>query len=476
MNNNSRDLFCKDEIHDECGIVGMVHTEACQQFILTALHALQHRGQESAGVAVSDGEQLKCYKTMGLVASLARKLQPFGGFQGNIGIGHTRYSTTGTSNLLNSQPILINYKDGQLAAAHNGNIINADALRREMENNGSIFQSTNDSEVVLHLIARSRMKTLPARIVDALNQVKGAYSMLFLDNRMIVAARDPFGIRPLCLGKLNNSYVVASETCAFDIIGAEYVREIKPGEVLMIEGGRLESCYLKGRGHNAHCVFEFIYFSRPDSRIFGHNVDKIRRAFGKALAKEHPARADIVISVPDSSNTAALGFSQASGIPFEIGLIRNHYVGRTFINPVQQDRESKVKVKFNPVRGVLKGQRVVVVEDSIVRGTTLRQLVALIRNAGAKEIHIRVSSPQIKFPCYYGMDFPSKEELIANNKSNEQTRKFLGVDSLGHLSIDAMYSCLEGEGADYCYGCFSGKYALSSKFKTHKDILERKTR
>lgn len=451
----------------------MVHNEPCQQIILTALHALQHRGQESAGVAVSDGSQIKCYKSMGLVSNLARKLQPFGGFQGHIGIGHTRYSTTGTSNLLNSQPILIDYKCGQLAAAHNGNIINADKLRRNMENQGSIFQSTNDSEVVLHLIARSKMKTLPAMIVDALNQVQGAYSMLFINNEMLVAARDIFGIRPLCLGKLENSYVVASETCAFDIIGAEYVREIKPGEVLIIEKGRLYSMQLKGRTKPSHCVFEFIYFSRPDSRIFGHNVDKIRRAFGRALAKEFPAEADIVISVPDSSNTAALGFAQASGIPFEIGLIRNHYVGRTFISPVQKDRESKVKLKFNPVRGVLKGRRVVVVEDSIVRGTTLKQLVSLIRNAGAKEIHIRVSSPQIKWPCFYGMDFPSKEELIANNKSNEQTRRYLGVDSLGHLSIEGLMSCLEGEGEDYCYGCFSGNYALSNKLTTNKNIFER---
>jgi amidophosphoribosyltransferase len=342
-----------------------------------------------------------------------------------------------------------------------------------MEDKGSIFQSTNDSEVFLHLIARSNKKKLADAILDTLRQVKGAFSLVFLSDTHLIAARDPHGVRPLCLGKLGGAYIVASETCAFDILGASYIRDIEPGEVLFIGPDGLRSVTYAREKKKAHCIFEFIYFSRPDSRIFNHSVDRVRRALGHQLAKEHPAKADIVISVPDSSNTAALGYAEASNIRFEIGLIRNHYVGRTFISPVQGDRESKVKLKFNPVKGVLRDRRVVLVEDSIVRGTTLKQLVSLIYAAGAREVHVRVSSPPIQHPCFYGMDFPSHDELIASSRTVEQTRRFLGVDSLGHLSIAGLRKCAGDECDHYCYACFSGKYPLGN-LKSGKLIFEKK--
>lgn len=470
-------FFDDDKIHEECGIVGVFNGETAVHLTSLGLHALQHRGQESAGIAVSNGTHIRSYRSLGLVSNMARKLERFEELKGHICIGHTRYSTTGTTNLINSQPILIDYKKGQLAVAHNGNLVNAGELRAAMEKQGSIFQSTNDSEVFLHLIARSKKPALQDMIVECLKKVRGAFSLVFLSEKELFAARDPHGVRPLCLGVLDDrTHIVASETCALDIVGAKYVRDIEPGELICITRDKIKSVRFSEPKKKASCVFEFIYFSRPDSRIFNHSVDRLRRAFGRELAKEHPADADIVISVPDSSNTAALGYAAASGIPFEIGLIRNHYVGRTFISPAQGDREAKVKLKFNPVRGVLKDRKVVIVEDSIVRGTTLRQLVSLIRNAGAREIHIRVSSPPIRFPCYYGMDFPSFEELIANNKSVEETRRFLQVDSLGHLSIAGLRKCMQDESEDYCYACFSGKYPLGSHFKTRKNIFEKKTR
>jgi len=461
-----------DKFHEECGIVGVYGSKESVHLSTLGLHALQHRGQESAGLAVSNGSLIKCYKTQGLVANMARKLSRIEGFAGNIAIGHTRYSTTGTSNLLNSQPILIDYKGGQLAVAHNGNLINAIQLRHDMEKAGSIFQSTNDSEVFLHLIARSKKHTLPETILDALKKVRGAFSLVFLSKKHLIVARDPYGVRPLCIGRLKDTWVAASETCALDIIGAKYERDVEPGEMLVFGPEGMKSVIYSKQKTRAHCIFEFIYFSRPDSRIFKHSVDRIRRALGRELAREHPVEADIVISVPDSSNTAALGFAQASGIPFEIGLIRNHYVGRTFISPVQGDRDAKVKLKFNPVKGVLRDRRVVVVEDSIVRGTTLKQLVSLIFSAGAKEVHIRVSSPPILHPCFYGMDFPSHDELIANCKSVDQTRRFLGVDSLGHLSLQGLRKCTGDDCDHYCNACFSGKYPLGN-MTTSKHILER---
>ena len=475
MNNNI--IRNVSGIKEECGIIGICGSPNSVDMAALGLHSLQHRGQESAGIAVSDGTTIHSVKKLGLVSELTLHIRSrIKDFAGSSAIGHTRYSTTGKTNIKNSQPILIDYRMGQLAIAHNGNLTNAMELRRDMEAKGSIFQSTNDSEVFLHLMARSRKKTVVDMAIDALKKVRGAYSLLLLTENMLMAVRDPMGIRPLCLGKKDDSYIVASETCAFDILGAEYIREIEPGELLILEEGMIpRSRHLsKKKGKTAHCVFEYIYFSRPDSRIFGQNVDKVRRGLGRKLAEESPVEADIVIPVPDSSNTAALGYAHASGIPFEIGLIRNHYIGRTFIAPVQEDREARVKIKFNIVRGVLKGKRVIVVEDSIVRGTTLAQLVKLIKRGKPKEIHIRVSSPPVKFPCYFGMDFPTKKELIANRMSVESIRQFLDVDSIAYLSVNGLKECVGDKANNFCMGCFSGKYPGNSKQVTDKRIFEKR--
>lgn len=463
-----------DKWHEECGVVGAFGSPAVDTAML-ALHAVQHRGQESAGIAVSDGRLIRSHRELGLVSDLAEKIRGVADFSGSIAIGHTRYSTTGFSNIKNSQPILIDYKKGQLAVAHNGNLTNAAELRAWMENKGHIFQSTNDSEIILHLVARSQKEKVSEMVCDSLRRLEGAFSLVILTERQLMAARDPLGVRPLCLGRKGEMVIVASETCALDIVGAEYVRDIEPGELLIIDGPfKMRSVRFAPVRRTAHCVFEYIYFSRPDSRIFGHNVDKVRRALGRKLAEESPVEADIVIPVPDSSNTAALGYAQASGIPFEIGLIRNHYVGRTFISPMQQDRDARVKIKFNTVRGVLKDKRVVVVEDSIVRGTTLRQLVKLIRSAGPKEIHLRVSSPPVKHPCYHGMDFPTPSELIANRMSVQQTCDYLGADSLAHLSLKGLRECSNDERKGFCYACFSGQYPGRHRPACDKQVFERK--
>ncbi len=465
--------FLDDKLHEECGIVGAFGAPAVDTAML-ALHAVQHRGQESSGMAVSDGRLIRSHRELGLVSKLAQTVRTIPDFAGHMAIGHTRYSTTGSSNIKNSQPILVDYKKGQLAVAHNGNITNAAALRACMEQKGQIFQSTNDSEIILHLVARSKKPKVSEMVCDALSRLEGAFSVVVLTERHLMAARDPLGVRPLCLGRKGEMVIIASETCALDIVGAEYVRDIEPGELLVIEAPfKMRSLRFAPVRKTAQCIFEYIYFSRPDSRIFGHNVDKVRRALGRKLAEENPVDADIVIPVPDSSNTAALGYSQASGIPFEIGLIRNHYVGRTFISPVQQERDARVKIKFNIVRGVLKDKRVVVVEDSIVRGTTLRQLVKLIRTANPKEIHLRVSSPPVKHPCFHGMDFPSPQELIANRMSVQQTCEYLGADSLAHLSLKGLRACAGEDGDGFCYACFSGQYPGRCKETGGKAVFER---
>lgn len=464
-----------DEWHEECGVVGVFNGAQSLDIACMALHALQHRGQESCGVAVANGVRVRHYRKMGLVTDLVRKVHSIQNFEGHIVIGHNRYSTTGNTNLVNAQPILIDYKKGQLAIAHNGNLINAMQMRRKMEDSGSIFQSTSDSEAILHLVARSIQDTVPAMILDSLRQVKGAYSVLFCTEDTLIAARDPLGVRPMCLGKLpDGGYIVASETCAFDLVRAEYIRDIEPGEMLVINKDGLQSDFIEKRDKPAHCIFEYIYFSRPDSRIFNHSVDRIRRSLGKKLAEEAPVKgADMIISVPDSSNTAALGFASASGIPFEIGLVRNHYVGRTFIAPDQSDRDLKVRLKFNPVAGLLRGKKIVLVEDSIVRGTTLRQLTTLLRSADVAEVHIRVSSPPILEPCFYGMDFPSTDELIASDKTTEEIRKYLNVDSLAYLTIDGLKACAPDNPDHYCYACFCGKYPYHVSEKVKKEVFEK---
>ncbi|OQX92522.1 MAG: amidophosphoribosyltransferase [candidate division Zixibacteria bacterium 4484_95] len=450
-------------IRDKCGVFGITGTRNAAVLTYLGLYALQHRGQESCGIATSNGKIIHVKRGMGKVDEVFSSLDQLKILKGRMAIGHNRYSTTGSSSPINIQPLLINYKNGSLALGHNGNIINYHRLRQKMEANGSIFTSSSDTEVILHLVAKSRQRRIEKALADALKRVTGAYSLVMLSGENLIAARDPVGVRPLALGKLRKSWVIASETCAFDIIGAKYIRDIEPGEILVANGNMLKSYRILPKRRHAFCIFEFIYFSRPDSMIYRMNVDKVRRRLGRQLASEHPVEADIVMAVPDSSNTAALGFSEATGIPFEIGLIRNHYVGRTFIEPEQKIRDLDVKIKFNPIRGVLKKKRVVIVDDSIVRGTTSRKLVKMLREAGAKEVHMRVSSPQITHPCFYGIDMPTKKELIASRRSVKSIRRYLGVDSLGYLSLGGMLSLAALPKEGFCHACFSGKYPIKVK-------------
>lgn len=459
-------------IHEECGIFGIFGARKAAELTYLGLYALQHRGQEGAGIISSDGKRIYEHRGSGEVNEVFGSEETLGQLKGHIAIGHNRYSTTGASSSVNVQPLLITYKKGKLALAHNGNLTNSYSLRTWMEKSGSIFQTSSDSEIILHLVARSKKTNVVQMIQDALSKVKGAYSVVFNTGDSIVAARDPRGFRPLALGRLNKAWVVASETCAFDIIGAKYQRDIQPGEIAVISKNRIESYFPFKPVKHTFCIFEFIYFARPDSVIFSENVDKIRRRLGRQLAKEKPVSADIVISVPDSSNTATLGYCEGTGIKYEVGLIRNHYIGRTFIEPEQTIRDLDARIKFNPVRGVLKNQRVVVVDDSIVRGTTSKKLIHMLRNAGAKEVHFRVSSPPIISPCFYGIDMPTREELIASSKSVEEIRKYLDVDTLGYLSLPGMLSMHSLNGRDFCAACFSGKYPTNIEENSGKYVLE----
>ncbi len=442
-----------------CGIFGVYGIENAAQLVYLGLYALQHRGQESAGiVSLEPDGTAHAHRGMGLVEEVFPE-EILRGLKGDVAIGHTRYSTTGGSVLANAQPGVVNYHGGPLALAHNGNLTNARELREDLVRKGSIFQSSSDSEVIVHLIARSEARRPEDQILDALERVEGAYSLLLTIGRTLYAIVDPRGFRPLVLGRLDDGYVLGSETCALDILRAEAVRELQPGEWLKIEGGRLIELPPLPKKEPRRCVFELIYFSRPDSVVFGESVDRVRRALGRELAREHPApSADCVFSVPDSSNAMALGYAEESGIKLEHGLIRNHYVGRTFINPEQRARDAKVRIKFNPVRDVIKGKKVVVVDDSLVRGTTSRGLVRMIREAGAKEVHFRVASPPITGPCYYGIDTPTREELIAATHSIEEIRRHLGVDSLGYLSVEGMYRAIGRSTDRFCDACFTGAY------------------
>ena len=432
------------------------------------LYALQHRGQESCGVVSSDGRRVHKHLGIGLVADVFRDRHILDSLQGHLAIGHNRYSTTGATHFINAQPLVVNSKDGPFAIAHNGNFINSQTIRSQLVAHGSIFQTSTDTEVVTHLIARSREASMVDRIRDALSQIRGAYSMVIMTRDQVFAARDPRGFRPLCLGIKKDAYFIASETCAHDLVGADYIRDVEPGEIIQIDKSGLRSSWIQEKTERSACIFEFIYFARPDSKIFGENVDKARRKLGKNLALEHPAEGDIVISVPDSSNTAAMGYSQRSDLKLEIGLIRNHYIGRTFIYPDQNGRDFNVRIKFNAVKGVLNGRRVVVVEDSIVRATTLCQLVSLIRKAGAIEVHVRVSCPPIISPCYFGMDFPTKRELIAAQKSVPEICKIIGADSLAYLSKEAMLASVPQDRGGYCTACFDGKYPMEVQEEVHK--------
>ncbi len=455
---------------EECGIVGLSGCTGAAELASLALHALQHRGQESAGITVGDGHTLTTRKAMGLVADVFDEptVKALGG---TSAIGHVRYSTTGSSSIRNAQPIQVAGHRGSLALAHNGNLINAPSLRRRMERDGSIFSTTSDSEVILHLVARSREPDVADALADALAEVRGAYSLAVLTRDRLIAARDPHGFRPLCLGRFRDAWVVCSESCALDIIGGTYVREIEPGELIELGDGEPRSRRLAPPGPQRRCIFEHIYFSRPDSIVFGRNVESVRRRCGEILGREAPADADLVCAVPDSSNTAAVGYARATGLPFEMALIRNHYVGRTFISPAQKVRDMSVRIKFNPVADLVRGRRLVVVDDSIVRGTTMRKLVKLLRDAGAAEVHLRIASPPITHPCFYGIDTPSRKELIASSHDVEEIAAYMRVDSLHYLSLEGLREAA-GEADSYCNACFTGRYPLSVVDGFEKDLFD----
>jgi amidophosphoribosyltransferase len=446
-----------DRPHDECGLVGVSGVPNAAELVFLGLYALQHRGQESAGiVSIQDGVS-RLHKGLGLVADVFDAAR-LGALTGPTSVGHVRYSTAGGNRAENAQPIAVRYAEGDLSIAHNGNLTNAHDLRNRLVGDGAIFQTSSDSEVIVHLIARSRHEGVEAQIDDALTHLEGAFSLVLTVGETVYAVRDPHGYRPLVLGRLGDGHVVASETCALDIMGAAYVRDLEPGEVVKIKGGKVEKLRsLPPSELPQPCIFELVYFARPDSRIWGISVDRARRAFGRQLAREHPADADAVVSVPDSANSAALGFAEESGVPFELGLLRNHYVGRTFIRPSQADRDFGARIKYNPVREVLDGKRVIVVDDSLVRGTTSRSLVKFIREAGAREVHFRIASPPIRYPCFYGIDMPTREELIGGRLSVEEIQRELGVDSLGYLSLEGMEGAVAEKGP-FCNACFSGDY------------------
>ena len=443
-----------------CGIFGVQGVPGAASIVHLGLYSLQHRGQESAGiVAIDDDGTARVARKMGLVSD-GFDGATVGSLDGSLAIGHTRYSTAGSSTIDNAQPVLVRFRGGHIALAHNGNLTNATELRHELENEGSIFSSTMDSEVLVHRLAKSSAEAPEAKLAEALQGVEGAYSLLVVIGNTLLAARDPRGWRPLVIGRTpDGAYVAASETCALDIVSASVVREVEPGEIAAFDGTGIRSLKPLDRKESRRCVFEYVYFSRPDSRVFGGSVDRARRALGRRLATECPApSAELVFSVPDSSNSAALGFAEQSGLPLELALIRNHYVGRTFIQPTQAGRDAKVKVKYNAVREVLDGKSVVMVDDSIVRGTTTRGLVAMVRAAGAREVHMRVSSAPITGPCYYGIDTPNREELIAANMTTEQIAAHIGVDSLGYLSLDGMLESVPDGPRGFCHACFSGDY------------------
>ena len=467
------------EKKEKCGIFGVWGTREASQLTYLGLYAQQHRGQESAGMVVANGDELVAHVGMGLVSQIftARNLKE--DLAGTAAIGHVRYSTTGASKLANAQPLLRRYLLGPVAVAHNGNLINAQLLRKEYEEHGHIFQSTTDTEVIVHLLARPAHMDKPDALACTLRHLQGAFSLLFLYPDRMEAARDPWGIRPLALGKTaDGCWVVASETCAFDAMDATYIRDVEPGEIVRIDDTGLHSRFFdKAADEQARCVFEHVYFANPASKVFGQTVHLARQAMGRQLAKEAPVDADFVIPMPDSGRSAALGFARESGIPFDEGIVPNRFVGRTFILPNQKQRDRAVALKLNIIPDVVRDKRIVLVEDSIVRGTTTRSKMRAIRRAGAKEIHLRVSCPPIRYPCFYGIDFPTSEELIAHNRTVEQIRAFLEVDSLAYLSIDGMLDCLQGPKCHYCTACWSGKYKLTvdepvSKFSFARDQLK----
>jgi amidophosphoribosyltransferase len=444
-----------------CGIFGIFDYKDAPNITYLGLHALQHRGQESAGIASTDGETMRSHRQMGLVSDIFNE-EVLKRLKGTSAIGHVRYSTAGSSNIGNAQPLVVEYSKGFIAVAHNGNLTNAKVIKEELENYGSIFQSSTDTEVIIHLVALSHENSTLDRLISALRRVEGSYSLLVLTDRELIAIRDPYGFRPLVLGKLKDSYVVSSETCAFDLIEAEYIREIEPGEILHISKDGIKTYTPFKKVSRKHCIFEYIYFARPDSFMFGKTVYTVRKALGRQLARDTHVDADMVIPIPDSGIGAAIGYSQETGIPFELGLIRNHYVGRTFIEPEESIRHFGVKLKLNAVHDLVKGKRIIVIDDSIVRATTGKKIIKMLRQYGAKEVHFRVSSPPTEYPCFYGIDTPSRGELIASYKTADQINEFMESDTLQYLSVDGMKRALENGDYTYCDACFTGAYP--SKF------------
>ena len=450
-----------DHFHDECGVFGFSNHAEASNLVYLGLYALQHRGQESAGIVTAEDRILHCKRDRGLVADVFKR-HDVERLKGRISIGHVRYSTAGgSSSTRNLQPIVVDTAHGGMAMAHNGNLVNGVDMRRQLERRGSIFQSTMDTEVIVHLTALSRHKTFPERLVEALSQVQGAYALLAMDNRCLIGVRDPNGFRPLVLGRLGDSYVLSSETCALNLIDAEFIRDIEPGEMVVIQGDKIDSYYPFPKRNRHLCIFEYVYFARPDSTIDGINVYEARKRIGFQLAEESLVDADLVVPVPDSGVPAALGYAQAANIPFELGIIRNHYVGRTFIEPQQAIRHFGVKIKLNANPGIFKDKRVILVDDSIVRGTTSRKIVKMVRAAGAKEIHMRISSPPTTSPCYYGIDTPTRKELLAASHSVEDMRNYITADSLSFLSMEGLYTAVNGKkGSGHCDACFSGLYPI----------------
>ena len=442
-----------------CSVVGIYGNENASKLCFYSLFAMQHRGQEAAGISASDGMHIKTVKDRGLVTQIFKE-EHFNVLKGDMAIGHTRYSTAGDDSILDAQPVFARYGLGEISIAHNGNLVNAKEIRDELIKIGAIFQSNMDTENLIHLIAKNQKPTLKERIIDAVKKIKGAFSLVILSRTKMFAIRDPFGFRPLSLGKIKSGgYIVASETCAFELVGAEYIRDIEPGEMVTFENGKIKSEMIF-KPTPKQCIFEYIYFARPDSNIFGKNVYSVRKQMGRELAKEMPVDADMVVPVPDSGVAAALGYSEESGIPFEMAIMRNHYVGRTFIEPTQEIRDLKVKMKLSPIKHKIEGKKLVVIDDSIVRGTTSRRIVRMLKEAGAKEVHMRIASPATTGPCYYGVDTPTKEELIASKLSTQEIAKYIEADSLAYLSIDGLVKAVNDKKENYCFACFDGNYPI----------------
>lgn len=456
-----------------CGIFGVFGIEDAANYTYFGLYSLQHRGQESAGIAVYNGQKIKEWKGLGLVSEVFDE-EILKNLKGNIAIGHVRYSTTGSPTLQNAQPFCVNFAKKQIAIAHNGNLVNAYAIRCALEDEGHIFQTTMDSEVIVHLIVKNLKKGLVESISETMKKIRGAYSVLLLYEDTLIAFRDPWGFRPLCLGMFNGGYIIASETCAFDLIGAQYLREVEPGEILVItkEGPKSFYPFKKEKYPRAHCVFEFIYFARPDSLIFNKNVYLVRKNLGKNLYKECPLEADFVMPFPDSGNYAAIGYAQASGLPLEFAMIRNHYIGRTFIEPSQRIRDISVKMKLNPVKEMIKNKEIIIIDDSLVRGTTCKNRLKGIKELGPKKIHFLLSCPPIRYPCFFGIDFPSRSELIAAKHTIEEIRKFLDIDTLYYLSLEGLVDAVGELRNKVCLACFTGEYPIEVNFEFKKEIAE----